>query len=512
MKRSKIFRISAVATVLALLVAAIPATPALAQTATALASTSLSGTTVEVSGTGFTASSTVSIYFPDTSTLKTNASTGITGYFYAAFSIGEYPAGSKTLWVKDGVSWYPISFTITPVIGLSSSSGHVDDQITVTGVGFAADKDITITFAGEEVGTASTTSQGGFTNATFTVPDSYRGSHTVKALDTSSYYDTAIFTTQQSISVSPTSGSVGSDVTVSGTGFRADRSITITFDDNTVTTSPASVSTNDNGSFSNSTFTIPTSINGTYEVEVSDGYYEDSTNFAVVAGVAISPATSYISPGNVGDEVTVNGSGFLVNHQVTITYLSEPITVATTITTASGTFSATFEVPASTGGNHTITATDGTNIITSTFVMESTPPTIPTPMLPLMDTKAGSRAAFDWENVTDPSLPITYSLQIATNDQFTTESILLDKTDITESEYTLAEEEKLASVEKESPYYWRVKATDSASNDSDWTGTGSFYVGFIFHMPTWAIYTLFSLGALGLGVLGFWLGRRSAYS
>jgi len=512
MKHSRIFRISAVATVLALIVTAIPATPALALSIDASAFTTLSGTTVSVTGTGFTASSSVLIYFPDTNTLKTSASTDASGNFYAAFSIGEYPAGSKTVYVKDGANWYPISFTITSVIGLSSSSGYVGDQITVAGTGFAANKSVTITFHNANVGTAETDANGSLTNATFTVPDSYRGSHTVKALDASTYYDTATFTTNQSITLSPTSGAVGDEVTVSGTGFRASRLIAITFDGNTITTSPASVSTDSNGSFSNAIFTVPAGANDIYEVKASDGYYHDSADFSTVAGVTLSPITSQASPGHVGDEVTVSGTGFLVNHQVTITYLSLPITVATTATDANGAFSATFEVPASEGGDHTITATDGTNTVTSTFIMESTSPPIPVPLLPTMDSKASAEAHFDWEDVTDLSLPVTYTLQIATDDQFTTTSILLEKTGLTESEYTLTSEESLASVERENPYYWRVRAIDGASNESGWTGTGSFYVGFSFDMPTWLIYTLFGLGAVLLGVLGFWLGRRTAYS
>lgn len=511
MKHSRIFRVSAVATVLALLLTAMPATPALAYSLDAQATTTLSGTTVTVIGTDFSASTSVLIYFPDTSTLKTSASTDATGYFYAAFSIGEYPAGSKTLWVKDGANTYPISFTITPVIGLSSSSGYVGDQITVAGTGFAASKNVTITFHNVNVGTAQTDASGSLTDATFTVPDSYRGSHTVKALDASTYYDTASFTTNQSITLSPTSGAVGDEVTVSGTGFRVSKLIAITFDGNTITTTPASVSTNTNGSFSNAIFTVPTGANDVYEVKASDGYYTDTANFSTVAGITLSPITSQTSPGHVGDEVTVSGTGFLVNHQVTVTYLSLPITVATTATNANGAFSATFDVPASEGGDHTITATDGINTITSTFTMESTAPPIPVPLLPTMDSKASAEAHFDWEDVTDLSLPITYTLQIATDDQFTTTSILLEKTGLTDSEYTVTSEESLASVERENPYYWRVRAIDSASNESGWTGTGSFYVGFSFEMPTWLIYTLFGLGAVLLGVLGFWLGRRTTY-
>ena len=514
MKHSKIFRILALAAILTLLLTAIPVTPALAvRSLSASASTTLSGTTVSITGNDFSASDSVLIYFPDTSTLKTTAYTDATGYFYAAFSIGEYPAGSKTIYVLDG-TFYNTTFTITPVIGLSNSSGYVGDQITVSGVGFAASKDITMSFDGTTITTSpvavTTDSNGSFTGTTFTVPDSYRGAHTVKALDASTYYDTATFTTNQSITLSPDSGAVGDEVAVSGTGFRASRSITITFDGTTIATTPASVTTNSNGSFSNAIFTVPAGTNDVYEVQATDGYYSDSADFSTVAGVTLSPATSQTSPGYVGDTVTVSGTGFLVNTTVTITYLSVPITVATTTTNASGAFSTTFEVPASTAGDHTITATDGTNIVTSTFTMESTAPDIPVPLLPAMDSKARAEAQFDWEDVTDPSLPVTYTLQIATDDQFTTTSMVLEKTGITESEYTLTSEEALESVERENPYSWRVKAIDGASNESGWTGIGSFYVGFSINWPTWLTYTLLALGAVLLGLFSFWLGRRTA--
>jgi len=88
--------------------------------------------------------------------------------------------------------------------------------------------------------------------------------------------------------------------------------------------------------------------------------------------------------------------------------------------------------------------------------------------------------------------------------------MVLEKTGITESEYTLTSEESLASVERENPYSWRVKAVDGASNESGWTGTVSFYVGFAFDWPSWLTYTLLGLGAVLLGVFGFWLGRRTA--
>ncbi len=479
------------------------------------------GTTVTVAGTNFTAGNTYLVTFAYGTTfaevvVPTTTVVGTT--FAPIFSVPVVPRGQYTIRTQTTPGAFSTYFTVTPQITLSPSSDNVGSTITVSGTGFSANSSVTIYFDNTAVVSTTASASGTFTNVTFTVPESYRGSHTVKGSDATGSSPNVTFNTLQKITLSPTSGAVGDEITVSGTGFRVSKSITITFDGNTVTTSPTSVSTNTLGSFSNTTFTVPTVVNGTYEVKASDGLYTNSVNLAVAAGVTISPITSQTSPGSVGDEVTVSGTGFLANHTVTITYLSTPITVATTTANSDGAFSATFEVPASESGDHTITATDGTNTITSTFTMESTPPSTVYPQLPLMDSKLkGWR--FDWcgddtdltIEVTDDSLPITYTLQIATDDQFTTESIVLEKTGLTESEYTLTSEERLDSVEKENPYYWRVKAIDGASNETEWTGIGSFYVGFSFDMPTWLIYTLFGLGAVLLGVFGFWLGRRTAY-
>jgi len=193
---------------------------------------------------------------------------------------------------------------------------------------------------------------------------------------------------------------------------------------------------------------------------------------------------------------------------VTVTYDGNQVATATVNT--DGTFSATFSAPASTSGEHSVIATGLTSLISFTFVMESTPPSIPQPLKPEMDVKVEAEAYFDWEDVTDPS-GVTYTLQVATSEGFSADSIVLEKTGLTQSEYTVTQEEKLRSVSKETPYYWRVKAVDLASNEGRWSGKGSFYVGFTLALPRAVVYTLFGVGALLLGVFGFWLGRKTAY-
>jgi len=162
---------------------------------------------------------------------------------------------------------------------------------------------------------------------------------------------------------------------------------------------------------------------------------------AIPADISLTPITSLTSPGHVGMELIVDGTSFIANTPVTITYGNgQAITVATVTANDNGNFSATFKVPPSAAGSHTVTATDGTNTVTSVFTMESEAPPMPMPLLPEVATTTEAEAYFDWTDVEDLS-GVTYTLQIASDKDFTT--IVLEKKGLTNSEYTITEEEKL---------------------------------------------------------------------
>ncbi len=302
-------------------------------------------------------------------------------------------------------------------------------------------------------------------------------------------------------------GIAGTTVTVSGSGFNANSQITIKFNNIPVSTIPAVIITGADGSFTAS-FGLPPSLAGTYAVEVGDGTNSATAYFTTEVSSIVSQTTTQTSPGHIGMELTISGSGFQANATITVTYETEPVVLATTTTDSSGSFSVTFPIPASLGGEHSVTVSDGASIEQFTFVMESNPPPPPRPLLPPMGFKPKQPVTFDWEGVTDLSPPVTYSLQIARDSDFS--DMVLEKTGLTDTEYTLTEEEELESVGKDEPYYWRVRAIDGASNESLWSGTGSFVVGFSW--PAWIIYLWFGLGLVLVGILAFVLGRRSAFS
>jgi phosphodiesterase/alkaline phosphatase D-like protein len=108
--------------------------------------------------------------------------------------------------------------------------------------------------------------------------------------------------------------------------------------------------------------------------------------------------------------------------------------------------------------------------------------------------------------VTDSNGGIIYTLQISKDNTFA--SVLIEKKGLTSPSYTLDTKipaEKLKSVSKNTPYYWRVRATDAASNTSAWTTPQTFLVGLA--LADYAVYIIMGAIAIMLGVLGFVLGR-----
>lgn len=219
---------------------------------------------------------------------------------------------------------------------------------------------------------------------------------------------------------------------------------------------------------------------------------------------APSPTSLSISDksGNIGATLMTGGAGFKPNTTITIKY--DDKAVATATSDISGIFVATFKIPASKHGDHVITASDGTSTQELSFTVESIAPKTPQPLLPEMGTKVKSPIFFDWKDVTDESSPVIYNLQIATDKDFTAESILYNRL-MAESEHILilTEEEELKLSSRETPYYWRIRATDAAQNESEWTGAGLFYVAEPFNFPIWVIYTIITIVALSLIIYFF---------
>lgn len=542
--RGKIFGALALAVVLSLLVIAIPATPALAAERVTLSpSKGEIGDRIDIEGSDYDPGDKVFVYFSSQeadegddiddldvweeveTTYAGEKDEDDEGEIDASFKVpeeltdgdededvhgGEYFV--YTTYKKEDEILTVDDFTVIGIT-ISPTEGPVGTEVDIEGIGFDDEEDIEVFYDDDEIDIASgddETDRDGEFELTIIIPESDAGDHTI-TVEVKKDEGEAEFTVEPEITISPTSGSIGDTVTVNGTGFSKTKDVTIYFNNVTMTLTSGTARTDSDGSFDNLKFNVPEIGAGRYDVEAEDTADKtDTAVFTIEYTATINPTR-----GNVGTELTVSGTGFVPGRTATIKYDGTQVTTATVGT--NGAFSATFNAPASTSGAHTVKVSDDINTKNLTFTMESTPPSTVYPLLPLMDSNLKGWK-FDWcgdaddptIEVTDDSLPVTYTLQIASDAGFTT--IVLQKTGLTESEYTVTtreEKETLTPSTKQAPYYWHVKAIDAASNETDWTGTGTFYVGFTW--PNWATYTLIGLGGLLLLALSFWLGRKTAY-
>jgi len=480
------------------------------------------GTEVTIVGKGFYVDKMVTFYYHNKTREKlgTEVATPV-GEFSYSFIIPDSVAGEHKITAENAEdNSAEAEFEVIPSATLNSASGAIGNVLVIKGTGFGYRNVVVIYFKNTLVSYAKTNVSGNFEVA-FNVPAMVSGTYDVKAEDADGNIDEVEFTIAAGASLSKTIGSIGTELTVSGTGFKVGGAVTIRYDEMTI----ATINADGNGAF-RVTFKVPVSKFGNHTITVSDGVSTKQLVFAVEweappAPVPLLPASAgeakavaYFDWGDVDDP-------------------SLPVTYSFQVASDKNFASMVLEGKGLTDSEYTLTreeklaavkkevpyywrvkAIDGAANESEWSAPQSfyvvAPPT-PMLLLPANAGKAEAEAYFDWEDATSLSLPMTYHLQVATSSDFSAASIVLEKKGLTESEYTLTGEEKLAAVKKEVPYYWRVKAIDDAANESEWSAPWSFYVGFSFAMPGWAIYILVGLSIVVIGFIAFLVGRRTAY-
>lgn len=101
-----------------------------------------------------------------------------------------------------------------------------------------------------------------------------------------------------SIYLSPSSGSVGTSVTIAGVGLNISHNLTVMYDNSTAGM-PTTCTTDASGDISSGcTFTVPTSALGPHTVTVSDGTYIPTATFTVRVGwhIVLHGGGSHMSP------------------------------------------------------------------------------------------------------------------------------------------------------------------------------------------------------------------------
>ncbi len=327
--------------------------------------------------------------------------------------------------------------------------------------------------------------------------------------------------------VKPVSGPVGTEITVTGAGFRiSEDGITITYDGEII---KCNLIADYTGSWEG-TATIPPSTKGRHTVGafgsdftprgiVRDSYFDVISKIDLVSQMYFEPLSKKSST-----KLTVTGTGFAKNESINITFNELELTTA--VADDAGSFTATLEVPqVKETKEYVIDAagSDGSSAQANFFIQKPRPaaPMLLSPVqwssLEIFDSPidvilAPSRV-FDYARGSTPKslkpVPATfvwtktaesgkanYVLQIARTYDFSSPVIV--KTDLSSPSCTLSEDDVLTP----GAYNWRVKTVDDFGDESEWSETGKFVVILVSHrvLTTSVVSLLLLIGALVVGV------------
>jgi hypothetical protein len=168
------------------------------------------------------------------------------------------------------------------------------------------------------------------------------------------------------VDVSPSSGSFGTTVTVSGADATPNGEVRVYIGASVASLFAATTNANSTGSYSTH-FTVPALPFGPYKVLVLDVETEN-TNSASAFLIVESTITLSLEEGSCGDEVTVEGHGFSAASSITLDFDGTDITpTPQPYTDDFGSFTAQFNVSRVPEGTYAVYASDGANGASASF-------------------------------------------------------------------------------------------------------------------------------------------------
>jgi len=338
----------------------------------------VAGGTFSLSGSGFAANTTLVIKL-DSATLSSTVATNSAGDFGpttltvpAGTTTGNHSVSAST---TGGTLLAAASLQVlapTATVFLVPTSGAPGAQIRVDGSGFTPNESVTISQGATTLANATANSQGQISVA---VPLPQRlspGAISLTATGSSSKISgSATYTVDApSLTLSATSGAVGSTLTAVGHNFAAGETVRVSFNGAVVAQSTADGS----GAFS-ANFSVPAGASGAVTVVATGANSlvtanSSFTRIGAPAALTISPTT-----GAPGMRVTATGSGFTPNEPVTISLGNTAL--VTTTANSQGQISTSLTLPQRlSAGTISLVATGSTSRMTGSAAYVVTAPTL----------------------------------------------------------------------------------------------------------------------------------------
>lgn len=231
---------------------------------------SAGGTPVTVRGVDFAANSRVTIYYGGTQ--MGTESTDSNGRFTFTFTVPISPAGERVVRAQDTKgNTDEATFKVGPTLSIEPSRGAPGSSVKVKGKGFGNSLEVKVYLGTNILGSKTTGADGSFT-LSVTIPPGIAGTQTIIARDSAGNEESASLTIIASLtitaplSISPTEVNVGTEVTVTGARFAANRTVTLSYDGTKV----GEAQSDTQGGFT-TTFAVPKTTAGDHTVAADDG-------------------------------------------------------------------------------------------------------------------------------------------------------------------------------------------------------------------------------------------------
>jgi len=304
------------------------------------------------------------------------------------WSDGSLFCGGETFsWTAqvEGVVYDP-EVSVTPAS--VTVSGLASPGVTVAGSGYPGNTSVTVSLDGTTAGTVTTNASGAFTY-TLTRAGVAAGSHTVRATDGTNeaqatltvtedpvVYDPEVTLTPSSVTVS---GLASPGVTVAGSGYPANTSVTVSLDGTTAGTA----TTNASGAFTY-TLTSPGVAPGAHTIRATDGTNEASATLTVTEDPvvpdppSVTPEQDTISAGDLaGTGLLFSGEGFPPGAAVIV--LLDGAEVGTATANADGAFEYRLVRADVAAGVHVLAAVSGDLRVETEFAVTADEEPTPEP-------------------------------------------------------------------------------------------------------------------------------------
>jgi hypothetical protein len=461
-------------------------------------------TYVHVSGDGF--SGRLATVYWDNHNLLSKVPISETGELTFDFQVPTVCRGSHTIKITDDSNWTgstaSATFTVLPGIEIFPHIGRAYTSITVTGNGFACfEKDIKVTWDKTALPISAAANYLGVWSVNFDALETAKGEYYISAFSSStdaSEIGEHKFIIGPFAKMQPSSGPVGTEITIEGFGFRThEDGITFTWDNQIFL---VNLIAGTDGVL-NATLNIPPTTQGHHLLGLfgSDftpkGVIPDM-DFNVIPNIQLEPPS-----GNKGTKVIVNGTGFGNSEAISLSFEGTNLNI-NIIADGRGSFNTSFMAPQSAAKENKVNATGAAgNTAEAVFIIDKVTPPAPSLISPTQGTKLAvfdsvgdvflgtakqliklisfqnsdkrvlgtPDVTFDWSDIKVQG-KTTYTLEITNGNDLSSPTVL--KKGLVDSEYTLSGGDTVTV----GSYTWRVMAVDDIGNEGLWSDAAEFEV------------------------------------